>query len=275
MKPNLMKVFGVSLEEVATVAKASSECEYEIYGTLADMSVLASAARSELQEQWGLPVEKVQANAASGSLRVRLTTISGKPQYNFTSKVKRDNDNSELEFETNEELFKHFKLFATQGMIKTRYFFPVEGGDFVYEVDVFTNPDGTPNPRVKIDLEIQGQGGIDSLPDFPFELNDITVIPPGRKSAEHLAFVRDLYDNHYTMKNQFINAIPVIPAATSMEDSTTDKDIKNSLFKIAVQASGIEGALTANGSEAEARVKHLLEELTMAVRQMYAEENYP
>jgi hypothetical protein len=270
---NSVDLFDISMEAATPDGKAKSEREYEIYGTMRDMSALALAERSELQEQWGIPIDKVNGNAASGSVRVRLTTIADKPNYVFTSKVKRDGDNSEVEFDVTEDLFKHFKLFATQGMIKRRYFFPVPDSDTVYEVDVFSQPDGTLCPRVKIDLELTCPDEIDALPDFPFEIDDIVVIPPGRKSSEHLAFVRELYDKHYTMINQFIEPPPVEVPVAAMEDCNAS--IKKRLIELTQELLGIEGALTANGSDAEASVKFQIQELGMAVTKLGKEENYP
>jgi CYTH domain-containing protein len=269
----VLELFDISTESVSPDGAQKTECEYEIYGTMRDMSVLASAVRSELQEQWGVPIEKVETNAASGSLRVRLTSNTD-AVYTFTSKVKRESGNDEIEISVTEDLFKHFKLFAKQGMQKRRYFFPVEGTDFVYEVDVFFNPDGSPNPRIKIDLEIQGSEGIDSLPTLPFELDNITVIPPGRKSVEHLAFVRELYDKHYTMPNQFIEPPVQVVEETSME-SDGSESVMVRLKQLATDGASIRDSLSDNGSELEACVKQHLLELSNMVTRLYAEENRP
>jgi CYTH domain-containing protein len=270
---DVLEIFDVSTESVSPDGTQKTECEYEIYGTIRDMSVLASAVRSELQEQWGVPIEKVKENAASGSLRVRLTS-NAKEVYVFTSKVKRESGNDEIEIEVTEDLFKHFKLFATQGMQKRRYFFPVEGTDFVYEVDVFFNPDGSPNPRVKIDLEIQDSAGIDSLPPLPFDLDDITVIPPGRKSTAHLTFVRELYEKHYTMPNQFVEPPVPVVEETSMESDGSESVMKR-LKQLSTDGLNISGSLTGGGSELEADIKQHLLELGNMVTRFYAEENQP
>jgi CYTH domain-containing protein len=267
---NNYELFNPSMESSTPDGVKKDECEYEIYGTLTDMAVLASAERSELQEQWGVYIEKVSENASGGTLRVRMVD---NVNFVFTSKVKLAGSNEEVEFDSSSDLFNHFKRFATAGMQKRRYFFPVEGSDFVYEVDVFFAPDGSPIPHVKIDLEIDGPGGIDSLPDLPFDLDNMVVIPPGRKSPEHLAFVRDLYNKYYTMPNQFVEPAAVVLEVASLEDGAVT--VMQRLKQLAIDGLNIEGNLAANGSELEADIKQHLLELGNMVTRLYAEENYP
>jgi hypothetical protein len=191
----------VGMESVAD-GQQKKEIEYEIYGKMKDIGLLGSAVRSELQEQWGIPIDKVPGNFASGSIRVRMTDNE---TYVLASKIKTADGNDEVEHEVGEDLFTHFKKFATQGLRKVRHFFPVEGTEFIYEVDAFYNAVGQFVPWVKIDLEIPEGVSIDDLPDLPFEMDDIRVIPPGRKKAEDLAFVRKLFDEHFNLLNQYID----------------------------------------------------------------------
>lgn len=254
------------LEAIAPDGVQKVEKEYEIYGRMMDIGLLGSALRSELQEQWGLPIDKVPANAASGSIRVRMIDND---KYVFTSKVKTQTENEEVEFDSSEDLFIHFKKFATQGLRKVRHFFPVEGTDFIYEVDAFYGPSGTFCPWVKIDLELNETVTIDNLPDFPFEMEDIRIIPPGRKSPEDLAFVRELFDKHFNLHNQFIEPPAPVVEVTSMEQS---KSVMERLIELANTALDIEGHLTANGTDAEARVKFALEELALVITVLTKEQ---
>lgn len=256
--------FGIESVQPNGVQKA--EKEYEIYGRMVDIGLLGSAVRSELQEQWGLPIDKVPENAASGSIRVRMIDNE---KYVFTSKVKTQTSNEEVEFDASEDLFVHFRKFATQGLRKVRHFFPVEGTDFIYEVDAFYGPNGTFVPWVKIDLEFTDSMTIDNLPDFPFELVDIRIIPPGRKSSEDLAFVRELFDKHFNLHNQYIDPPTPVVEVSSME---TLPEIESRLKELVRNGLDIEGHLTSNDSETEACVKQALLELSNLVTKMYSKD---
>lgn len=207
-----MVFMGVSLEdanaETALTGQSKKEIEYEIYGKVVNLNDLKKAARTERQDQWGLPVYKTDKNYSAGTVRVRQ--IDG-GKVELTTKVKRDSD--EAEIETSQDMFDHFRKLADQGLIKVRHFFPVDD-EFTYEVDAFFNTAGQFSEWVKIDLELPpGVETIDTLPDLPFEMTDIRVIAPGPKKPEDLAFVRELFDKYFNVANQFIDKLPVSASA--------------------------------------------------------------
>lgn len=177
----------------------NKEVEIEIYGRVPDMAALkASAASQERQEQWGVYIPKTDRNNATGNIRVRYTEGKG---YVLTSKVKEADGSDEVELEVPEALMKHLRAFAESGLIKTRYFFPIDGTDLIYEVDVFENHNGE-SQWVKVDLESPGGIPLDNLPEFPFDLEDVRIIRPGFKSEEDLAFVRKLFDEEFNTSSQ-------------------------------------------------------------------------
>lgn len=197
--------FGEVLNAPLTVSNEadSNEREVEVYGYLADLGVLETLAKDyEEHEQWGLYIPRTSENAATGNIRVRRIEKAGTNTYIETSKVKQDDGNDEEENEVSKRRFEHFKLFATQGLIKRRYNIPAQDrADYLFEVDVFTTPDGGQCHWVKIDIELPAGRSADSIPELPFDLTDTRVIPPGHKSDEDLAFVRKLFDEHFNSRN--------------------------------------------------------------------------
>lgn len=198
----------VSLEAIEVADGVTRvETEIEIYGTMRNMDDLTKAKDWEIQEQWGLYVPQTDKNAGSGNTRVRLTqNSSGATSYVLTTKVKQAGGNQECEEISSVDMFNLFKKLGDSGLRKKRYFFPMEGTEMCFEVDVFFNAAGTMIPQVKIDLEIKGQ-----LPEnfdysnitLPFEMSDIRIISPGRKNDEDLAYVRKLFSEHYDIPNQY------------------------------------------------------------------------
>lgn len=198
-------IFGYPVNQgvnVSTEAE-SNEREVEIYGYLADLGVLEQLARDhEEHEQWGLYIPRTSENAATGNIRVRRIEKGGNVTFIETSKIKQDDGNDEDENEVGKRRFEHFKLFATQGLVKRRYNIPAQDrADYLFEVDVFTTVDGGTCHWVKIDIELPEGRSADNLPELPFDLVDVRVIPPGHKSDEDLAFVRKLFDEHFNSRN--------------------------------------------------------------------------
>lgn len=205
----------VSLEALLPAGTTSLEREYEIYGTMRNMDELDRAASYEMQEQWGLYIEKSEKNAASGNIRVRMTQVGNDPAgYTFTAKTKAAQGNNETELAATVDMFEHFKRLAEGGLRKRRYFFPFPEEGVTLEVDVFFTAAGTMCPKVKIDLELSE--GIDPAVvgrlEMPFQLDDVRVIPPGQKSDADLAYVRELFSTYYDLPNQYRDA------AVSQED---------------------------------------------------------
>lgn len=183
----------VSLESLIADGTTVLEREYEIYGSIEDLSVLETAERKEFQEQWGLPTN-------TGSIRVRKTIKGDETQYTQTIKIKGAEGNDENEMDVSEETFLMFKRLVANGLIKTRYFFPVPNSELVLEVDVFQDLEGKPFNEVKIDLEVP-EGMDISQVVIPFKLDNPRLIKPGKKSAEDLDFVRGLFSSKYEQPN--------------------------------------------------------------------------
>lgn len=201
-----------SLESLEGVTQ--EEREYEIYGRVDDLAAMkAAASRSEYQEQWGLPCNAGVDAGVFGNIRVRMTREGddGEPKYTQTIKVKKDTGNDENEMDISAGTFEIFSRLVPTGLLKTRYFFPLEGTDYELEVDVFHSPDGKQCPVVKIDLEVPEGATVDQI-KIPFKLEDVRVIKPGKKSPEDADFARNLFANHYEFKNPLhIKAAPEQP----------------------------------------------------------------
>lgn len=214
---------GVSLEdanaEIALTGQSKKEIEYEIYGKVVNLNDLKKAAKTERQDQWGIPIFKTDKNYSAGTVRVRQ--IDG-GKVELTTKVKRDSD--EAEIETSQDMFDHFRKLADQGLIKVRHYFPVDD-NFTYEVDAFFNTAGQFSEWVKIDLEMpEGVETLDTLPDLPFEMTDIRVIAPGPKKPEDLAFVRELFEKYFNVANQFLDKLPVSESAAIVLQAEAKRD---------------------------------------------------
>ena len=184
-----------AIDEADGVTKV--EKEIEIYGTMRNMDDLDGATGWEIQEQWGLYVPGCDDNAGSGNVRIRMSQRpTGEPKYVLTTKVKASAGNLECELATSPDMFQLFKILASAGLRKKRYYFPIAGTEMEFEVDVFTGPTGAPVPHVKIDLELRGTVPADfdlSTITLPFEMTDIRIIRPGHKNDEDLAYVRQLF----------------------------------------------------------------------------------
>lgn len=191
----------VSLEDI-TGGETVKEREYEIYGTVADLEAMkAKASHSEDQVQWGMPCNEGAEAGITGSIRVRQTTKSdGEPVYTQTIKEKGIEDTDENEIEIGQSTYEIFSRLVPNGLMKVRYFFPLEGMDFELQVDVFRQPDGTECNTVKIDIEVPEGVSIDKVV-IPFKIEDVRVITPGKKSKEDSDYVRELFSNHYEFKN--------------------------------------------------------------------------
>lgn len=147
----------------------------------------------------------------------------GEPKYTMTIKVKQANGNEENEMEITEDTFKIFSRLVPTGLLKKRYIFPVEGTDHELEVDVFHDLDGNQHNVVKIDLEVPEGVDITSV-TVPFKIEDARVISPGKKSPEDLEYVRDLFNNHYEVKNPAHQKAEGSAEEGGEEDAADDAD---------------------------------------------------
>jgi hypothetical protein len=195
-----------ALEEVAD-GKAFKEVEHTFYARLADMDELLKASHKEYQEQWEIKVGKTAENAAKGSIRIRKTVKDGasEAEYVLTSKVQLNGagDKIEVPVPTTVAMFESFKYLSDKGMIKDRYFFPVDGSDLVWEVDMFHKPEGGYYDWCKIDLEVKNRQ--DAVPPLPIEFRDIITNGNGQRTPEEEARVTALYSQEFLTKNQKVS----------------------------------------------------------------------
>lgn len=187
-----------SLESNGENGSTTREREYEIYGRVADMEALQKASSSEFQEQWGIPCNEV----VMGTIRVRKTVKGDVTTINQTIKVKEEDGSDENEMDISQETFDIFKKLVPRGLLKTRYFFPLEGTDFTLEVDVFQDLEGKQCDEVKIDIEVPDGVELDQI-KIPFKLEDVRVIKPGIKTPEDGEYVRNLFVNKFEVVNPY------------------------------------------------------------------------
>lgn len=195
-----------SLEALApTDGQTVKEREYEIYGRVDDLAAMQAGARGkEYQEQWGMPCDFGKDAGIFGSIRVRMTREGegedAPVKYEQTIKEKQPDGSDENEIEIGEPTFRIFSRLVPNGLVKTRYFFPLEGTEHELQVDVFNDADGKQCNVVKIDLEVPEGVSVAEI-KIPFKIEITRVIKPGKKSAEDSEYVRDLFTNHYEIPN--------------------------------------------------------------------------
>jgi len=260
-----------SIPTEAPTGESKKEIEWEIYGRIKDLGDLKKAERSELQEQWGIPIHQSEKNVASGNIRVRSINDE---KYVLTSKIKEKAGNDEVEEDTTEARFMHFKKLADAGLRKQRFFFPIPGSDFIWEVDGFYNAVGQLQPWVKIDLEVDRDFDLDELPELPFEMEDVRVIRPGKKNEEDLAFVRQLFDEFFNLDNVLKDKhAPEQPSVESDEAPTPARleelvEHKKFFQDLLDSISSARNLLSFNESKPEGALKQLLEECSMAITKL-------
>ena len=201
--------------EGAVDGESRIEREVVYHAILEDKSFLESAAKKELQEQWEIKIEKTEPsvtprNLSSGRLRVRK--INDGEKYVFCSKCKNGDHQDEVELESTEDQFHQFANMSTGGMLKTRYYFPIEGtegsfpegefdGKLVWEIDVFKkHPDEPDQEWVKIDLELP-ENWNKEIPTFPFPTKQLITSQYPNRPEEEEAIVSKLYDVDFMMRH--------------------------------------------------------------------------
>lgn len=212
LHPPVMTHLGVALQahvspsmEAAGEAQGQTtkEREYEVYGRVDDLAAMqASATRHEYQEQWGMPCDFGKDVGIFGSIRVRMTRQGddGEVSLTQTIKAKADDGSDENEMDISQATFDLFSRLVPNGLLKTRYFFPLEGTDYELEVDVFHDANGKQCNVVKIDLEVPEGVEVSEI-KIPFKMEIARVIKPGKKSSGDSEYVRDLFTNHYEVQN--------------------------------------------------------------------------
>lgn len=207
MYKNIMRraLESLALEDGA-IGVAKEELEHVYYAQLKDLGELTKAASVEKQEQWSVKIPHVAgSNMLEGQLRVRKTEDAGNVSYVLTAKCPgKDGGRKEVESESCEDMFTMFKFFSSQGMIKHRHRFPVEGSKLVWEVDVYLKADGSYHDWVKIDLEVSSLE--DEVPALPVKIDEDTIVRSARDkmTAEEKAKVTKLYDDVFLSKNAYL-----------------------------------------------------------------------
>lgn len=192
----LVKYLGVTTTDVSLEAlnQKLEEIEYELYCKINDFDELKKAKSKEQQEQWTLFFNK---KGVRNAIRVRKTVGKDGTKYELTSKVKIPGLTGDWEIETEVER-KHFDIvkdLAETGMIKDRYFFPIDGTDLIWEVDVFKNLQGEIQPWVKLDLEVHKE--MATLPPTPIEGSDWILEQYSERSPETIDKLDKVFKEHF------------------------------------------------------------------------------
>lgn len=199
------------------IADGESRIERELvyHAILEDVSVLEKAVKKEKQEQWEIKINKTEPsitprNLAGGRLRVRK--INDGEKYIFCSKSKDGDHQAEVELESTEDQFLQFVSMSIGGMLKTRYYFPIEGtegsfpegefdGKLIWEIDVFKkHPDEPDQEWVKIDLELP-ENWDKEIPKFPFATKKIITSQYPNRPDEDEMIVSRLYVEDFMMRH--------------------------------------------------------------------------
>lgn len=188
MKPTPLKT---SMESDAS-GKRNRELEYTFYGKVADLKDLYNdGIKHEQYEQWNLTLPE----DAVGKLRIR--SINDGEQYILTSKIKRDGQKGceEVESRISRDMFEHLRESATGGYKKNRYFFPVEGTELVWEIDVFKNTLGEDHDWVKLDLEVPEEGT--EIPKLPITFAEFITHQTPDQTTEECAQIEKLWGSDW------------------------------------------------------------------------------
>jgi hypothetical protein len=183
-----LRRLNISLEDVAD-GSVQQEIEYAFFGCVENWDFLEQAASSEKQEQWESYRER--GEGAFAQARVRATD-DRKFEMCVKTKTPGELGKKEVEQICSKDFFEQFRFFADKGLNKTRYFFPIEGTDLKWEVDVYTTQSGERHPWLKIDLEVKDAETV--LPKFPFALKEVIVNQPAKRTEEEKAHISKLFE---------------------------------------------------------------------------------
>lgn len=205
----LAQGLSLSQEDHAESGQIGQEIEYLFFYKLTDLSQLLKAPKIEEQEQYELVLPKAPESTQQGFLRVRSARLKGaeSPTYTLTLKVAEDGvkGRKEAPIEINQEFFELYRGLCPKGMTKTRFFFPVEGGegrgpdgtDLVWEIDVFADPttEGA-CPWVKVDLEVPAE--LTEIPPFPLSYTKKITNQWDQRTEAEQTFIKSLWEQVYT-----------------------------------------------------------------------------
>ena len=189
------------------------EVEREIIVRLIDISELDKAEKSEFHEQWEIKVPQTENNVTSVRSRIRKTTVSltEAPVYVHTTKTKSESQsyNDEVSIPTTEPHFKQYQAGAETGMIKERFFFPVnteqESSGLIWELDMYPiDPDNPFERKYKqwARLEIENVEEGMALPDLPIAVDEVIIIGPDN-TPEEKEKIDFIFKNEFLYPNRF------------------------------------------------------------------------
>jgi len=199
----------LSQEDHAASGQIGQEIEYLFFFKLSDLSQLLKAPKIVEQEQYELILPKAEGSTQQGFLRVRSERLKGANDtiYTLTLKVAEDGvrGRKEAPQEISQDFYELYKGLCAKGMTKTRFYFPIEGGegkgpdgsDLVWEVDVFADPttEGA-CPWVKVDLEVSAP--LEEIPAFPLSYTKKITNQWDQRTEAEQAFIKSLWDQVYT-----------------------------------------------------------------------------
>lgn len=164
-----MKHLKISMEDISD-GNSRKEIELEYYARVENLDEIINLSQGwEDQEQWGIPSKN--KDTMLGSVRCRKTiNKDGAVTYVQTIKTKEQTGRNEASLPVTNDIFQMFKTICPDGLVKRRYFIPVEneqGVKFKFEIDTSSNKLNG-EVWVKIDLEIQDNLNQD-IPKIPFK----------------------------------------------------------------------------------------------------------
>ena len=247
-------------QEIQEVVKKEREQEITIYARMKNPAGLAQANDTEQHIQAEVKISPTRR------LRVRKTSINGQAnEYTLTTKVNLGGSSEnvrtfdERTAKISEEVFSMIRRTVESYQKKARYIFNVEkmtvtGNNqsldiegMKFEVDVYTNSNGSQSEWCKIDFEIQGMeekfkaAGIDvqdfnislNIGSLPFKPTDF-IFMSDDTSEEDKAKVKQIYDEQFLIFNDRLpqeqqeNGVEDKPVETgeTTEQTQTDKGAK-------------------------------------------------
>lgn len=190
-------------EQIAVGDDKLEEIEFEFYYRLEDWDQLSKAKSKVRQEQWSIPFNKNIGDVSiSTAIRARKCMSDTGVHFELCSKTSLTGMDGvwELEREIERHHFDTIETLSKQGMVKDRYYFPVNGTSLVWEVDVFHDDQGNPVEWVKVDLEVPSKG--EPIPKFPLEFVDSIVSQKGSQTPEEIELLDKLYKNRFIIRKK-------------------------------------------------------------------------
>ena len=209
-----------TLSEIQNEGKAVREIEHTIFARLLNFEQLKSATHAEVQEQYIVSVDKTEANAGEGQIRVRkITDRSGNTRYEMTTKNVVKDGKVEVTIPTTEENFTQIKVLSNLSMLKHRYTFPIKGTDYKWEVDAVPDGNGGYFPWVRAEIEVKSKE--DKGGEFPLKAEEVYMKAPlGEMSDEDFKEKTDpLMDKFFKRGNPFVNDGKVVETKLKSEDT--------------------------------------------------------